>query len=249
MKNIIIIVLIGVFIGCKSKTIPCQEISGLWCNELNFCAYFKNDLCIIEKAEFDKFVCEDSILKLVTKDSLELKYTYIIHEDSLIINRAGYSKPSIFYKPLALTELNFYSLYYTQVSDFSDFSFYCDSTLQYKIDIKFHPSIKKGEYSGFISPQIYSYLNELINQMKPDIKNSLNPRISSDIQEWAAQIEFVKDSSYMIYHNYVDINEFHKNFSQSMNLIPYLVDKKETKLGDFFREIESFRTDEFNKNL
>jgi hypothetical protein len=222
------VILVGIFLinGCSEKNET--SFKGLWCNEFNQCISLNDTLALIDRVFPSRYKLKDDELILeITPDSV-IQYDYKIQSDRIYLKKEGKENWREFEKQDRITTLNMAEIDYSQESDCSKYSVKILDTDSFLVEIVHDLRLESGHYSGRLGDFHSRHLRTLIESMKIDIDETLNPTVISDIQEWALVLK-LKDEEERLYYNYQGINGRHENFAFFMEYLTALIKTKGTK--------------------
>jgi len=250
-KNVLLLGFI-LMVSCQKTEKEPIVLDGLWCeNSYHHCNYFEGDKCILDRAEVrDYELVEDTIVATNSAKPKD-KYLFNFEGDTLSIKNIEQKYQRKFYQPLPKNDGLFESFSCSYLGGFlGDYNIDISYDGTFFMELNFHDKIEEGYYSGQLDSISNNFLHQLIKAMSLDVPSELDPRIVSDIEEWAVIFKFKEKQDIRLYHNYLAINKNHKMFSGFMLYLPYLIkDNLFLRKGNIDFEVEKFRKREFERNL
>ncbi|MFK8102317.1 MAG: hypothetical protein AB8G15_07330 [Saprospiraceae bacterium] len=237
------------FLSCQNQS-KIVDLNGVWCHQIdqiNHCIYFDQGKCILDKGELNDFEILSNHKIQVKYKTDTLNYQIEINNDTLSLRN---STKRLFRKFTKSPEKNsqpIQGLYFSQVSDFSDFELYLGSDRKILLRINYHAKFSAGNYATTLPKPLFDIILELTKRIELNVPPNLKKTIISDWQEWG--LKLVADEDYFIYHNYEQVDKNHKNLVSMLEKIPYFIELTSGTVGETLSEIKTFQKKEFERNL
>lgn len=247
-KIITIITLIGL-LSCNNNEPQNISLEGLWVDNFYYYVYFHEGKCLIDRPKMLDYTLSEGKINVVESSKKIKTYEFEFDKDTLRLKDTTKEHSRNCTKTTVKNSLEIKELYYTQVSDFTDFSCFIDGNNYYILDVAYHLKFETKRYSGTISQDYKDLLLAVIHQMDMNIEPELDSVIVSDIPEWGAKFVDKTGKEYKLYHNYLGMNKDHDTFQVLMSYFPNFVELENGVFDNELEEIEFFRKNEFKRNI
>lgn len=249
MKPSLISIFLLLFLSCQHQP-KAVELNGVWCNQtdlIHHCIYFDQEKCTLDQTELNDF-------KILSNHEIQVKgktsttnYLFEINKDTLRLKKSQENAFRKFTKSTKKNHQAIQGLFFSQVSEFSDFELYLNPDRKILLRINYHAKFSAGDYVSILPKPLFDLILELTKSMELKVVPTLKQTIVSDRQEWG--LKLLADEDYLIYHNYEQVDKNHRNLVSTLEKIPYFIELKAGTIGEALNTIRAYRKKEFERNL